>query len=273
MHRRELTTFFVLVFVWIWCVAAFVFLLPEQSARVFGPMSSTNPLFLLAVWGPNIVAVALTAAWSGWAGVRTLVAKFTIWRVPLRWYVLLLVGFPLLGAAAAALGGTLPSAPIFDRAPGSLARMGSMLWMLLITGALGEELGWRGFALPRLLARRSPLVSSLSLGILWGLWHLPSFLASGTPQSGTSLPAFILGAVGLSTLATWVFSKTRGSVWMAALLHFMANLALNVLSAPMTYFAALLAAVCLVVVLNRLQWWLASPGEEQASEVQHVQAH
>jgi membrane protease YdiL (CAAX protease family) len=89
---------------------------------------------------------------------------------------------------------------------------------------VGEELGWRGYALPKLLERWSPLTSSLILGLLWGLWHLPTFLVLGTPQYGLPLSAFILLTIEYSILLTWLYLHTKGSVLLATLCHGAINL-------------------------------------------------
>lgn len=259
MRTKPLLTFFVLVFAWIWIIAAFVFLFPEQVSAVFGPMSGSNPLFLLAVWGPNVVALILTAAWNGKQGIVDLLKKYTIWRVDFRWYVLIMLGLPAVGLAAALLAGTFSTSLVGNWNSGSFPRLLALLFSLIITGALGEEIGWRGFALPRLLQKWSPLVSSLILGALWGLWHLPGFLASGTPQSGLSLPAFILGAIALSVIVTWIYLHSRGSLLLAALVHFMANFALNGLGAPLTMYSLLLSLLILILITSQARVWFARP--------------
>jgi hypothetical protein len=95
-----------------------------------------------------------------------------------------------------------------------------MLFVLVV----GEELGWRGYALPLLLEKRSAVTASLILGVLWGLWHLPTFLVPGTPQYGLPLTAFVLLTIEYSILMTWVFLHTLGSVLIATLFHGAINL-------------------------------------------------
>ena len=100
--------------------------------------------------------------------------------------------------------------------------------------AAGEELGWRGFALPRLQQHRNALDASILLGLVWGLWHLPLYFVLGTGQSamlsaGTS-PAFAIGGflgwtIGLSVLFTWLFNQTGGSLIVVILFHAAVNLA------------------------------------------------
>lgn len=263
MRQRELTLYFVLVFAWIWIIAGLVFGLPDIVTRIFGPMSQSNILFVLATWGPNIVAFLVTSALRGRAGSFDLVRRFAIWRVGLRWYLVALVAVPALGLGAALIAGTYSESPLGSPAPDLLNRLGPIIVNLLVTGSLGEELGWRGFVLPRMLQRWSPLASSLILGATWGLWHLPSFLAAGTPNSGTSLPAFLLGALSLSTIATWLFANARESVLLASMLHFGANFALTALRAPLEYYSPLLLLMCLIVVAARPSYWLRRPSGEK----------
>ena len=106
--------------------------------------------------------------------------------------------------------------------------------VLFLGGPVGEELGWRGFALPRLQQHRNALDASILLGLIWGLWHLPLYFVLGTGQSellraGTS-PVFAIGGfigwtIGLSVLFTWLFNQTGGSLIVVILFHASVNLA------------------------------------------------
>lgn len=89
-------------------------------------------------------------------------------------------------------------------------------------GGLGEELGWRGFALPRLQKIYPPLTASFTVGLFWGLWHLPDFWLSPERQRD-SVPLFLLTIVALSVLYTWVYNRTGGSLLLVALLHASGN--------------------------------------------------
>ena len=98
------------------------------------------------------------------------------------------------------------------------------LVILTLTDGLGEELGWRGFALPRLLTRHNALVASLILGVIWGLWHLPLVWTEGAPMYQLPIWLFLVDITAKSVLFTWVFLHTRGSVLLAMLLHAATNL-------------------------------------------------
>jgi uncharacterized protein len=98
------------------------------------------------------------------------------------------------------------------------------LVILILTDGLGEELAWRGFALPRLLTRHNALAASLILGVLWGLWHLPLIWTEGAPMYQLPVWLFLLDITAKSVLFTWVFLHTRGSALIAVLLRAATNL-------------------------------------------------
>lgn len=135
----------------------------------------------LAGLGPCLSAFILTKAAGGQAGVRNLVDRLRLWRVGLRWLVIAIMGPPALMLSAVAihvlLGGAIDLA-----LPDSPAPHRPFLSVLLLMPifVLGEEIGWRGYALPKLQERHSALSASLILGGLWGCWHLPSFLMKGS---------------------------------------------------------------------------------------------
>jgi membrane protease YdiL (CAAX protease family) len=97
--------------------------------------------------------------------------------------------------------------------------------LFLIIGIVnGEELGWRGFALPRLQARYNALTSSLLLGVIWTIFHLPLFFTvTGSSQTDWSITSFLVSTIAMTVLYTWMFNNTRGSVFMAYLFHAAAN--------------------------------------------------
>lgn len=252
-----LPLFFLLTFAFTWGIAACLVLFPTAVEALFGELSSFSPIFLLAVAGPTLVATFLTWKHAGWSGLKRLYGHLLRWRFGLRWYALLLVGIPLLGYLVAQVAGP---EMVYDLATPMLLLLA--LVNLLVSGPLGEELGWRGFALPRLLNRFNPFIASLILGILWGIWHLPSFFLSGLPQSGLAIPIFLLGGLCLSILATWLFYHTDQSVLSIVLFHYMVNFSLSVLGAPLPAFTLVLvvAAVLVVALDRRLHWFgAASP--------------
>jgi uncharacterized protein len=191
---------------------------------VFGKISGANPLFYVAVYAPSLSALIVTAYTGGVSGLRELLSRLLRWRVGLRWYLTVFFGVPLLLLGSAALGAWFSGELLkFGPSHWKLALYPMLISLLTDPGPLGEELGWRGFALPRLLERRSALSASLILGLVWGHWHLPAFFISGLPQSRFSLPAFLVSVMALSVLMTWVFQNTQGSVLLAVLIHWLFN--------------------------------------------------
>jgi len=243
MKKHPLLWFFVLTFGITWGLAVILFAFPGFVRRLSGPMSASNPLFILAVWGPNLAAVIVTAAVSGGAGVLALLQRVIRFRVGLVWYLLALLLVPV-GGVLLRLASGLPL--VLTTMPG--LSMAATLGVLMITGTLGEEVGWRGFALPRLLERFSPIVASLLLGAVWGIWHLPSFFVSGLPQAGLQIPVFLVGALSLSVIATWILIHARGSVFLSMLLHFSVNFTLNLLGVRLLYVGLFQVAVALVLL-------------------------
>ncbi len=176
-------------------------------------------LWTLGGWGPTVAGVIAAGRFDGRAGLRSLLAATLRWRVAPVWYAVVLLLPAGIGLAAigvnALLGGPVPAFTLVSPwyLP-ALALIGS-----LASGPLSEELGWRGFALPRMQERYGPLGTSLALGLLWALWHLPLFFIEGTSQAGMPLLCFAAHGVAMTLLFTWVYNHTRGSVLMAVLLH------------------------------------------------------
>jgi membrane protease YdiL (CAAX protease family) len=114
----------------------------------------------------------------------------------------------------------------------TLPRWDRLLYLLPLTlvtdpGPLGEEFGWRGFALPCLLRMRPPLAAALLLGVVWGFWHLPAFFIPTLSQSRLWFPVFLLNSMALSVLMTWLYRRTSGDLLLMVLVHLMANYCSN----------------------------------------------
>ena len=164
----------------------------------------------------SIAGVVMIAVTAGRSGLRALVRRLTRFRIGWGWYVVGLLPVALY-ALAAALANALPSA---DVSMGSVRDALFSLhagWFvsLLLRGAMGEELGLRGFALPRLQQSYSPFRSSLVIGVLWGAWHLPVLIG----RDALSVGAFVVLAFGLSFLFTLMFNGSGGSLVPVLLFH------------------------------------------------------
>ena len=172
-----------------------------------------------AYLGPLLSGFLMTAATEGKAGVRRLLRRFILWRVGWQWYPLILLGVP----AIIFLGFlTQPGimAALHNPFPQLVSIFPLLLLVEILTSGLAEEPGWRGFALPRLQRRFGPLLGTLILGVLWGGWHLPLFLTTWALSAGLlGIGEFILAAISLAIVITWVFNHTRGSLLMTILVH------------------------------------------------------
>jgi membrane protease YdiL (CAAX protease family) len=162
----------------------------------------------------------MAASTDGWAGVRDLLARVVPSWSAVPWYVAVLIGFPALNLVAA----RLLDPDFFARLP-AWQRILALLPLTLVTdtGPLGEEFGWRGFALPRLLQRRPPLAAALILGVIWWAWHLPTFFIPTLSQHQLSIPIFLVNSLALSVIMTWLYQRTRGDLLLMILVHVAAN--------------------------------------------------
>ncbi|MGE5261288.1 MAG: CPBP family intramembrane glutamic endopeptidase [Actinomycetota bacterium] len=172
--------------------------------------------------GPCLAAFIMTGVTQGSAGIRRLLRRIVLWRVGVWWYLFALVGIPAITVLGALV---LPGVLASWQAPASsllLTYPFSFVVSLIIGGPLGEEIGWRGFALPRLQRTQGPLVGSLILGLLWAFWHLPYFWMPewGTPKdTALDIVWFVLADIALTIVYTWVFNNTKGSLLIVILVH------------------------------------------------------
>jgi len=178
-------------------------------------------------YAPAVAAVLAAALTGGRPALKQLLGRLTRWRVPWQWYLVVILGPAAFSVAIAgiyaALGGSWSAAlPRAFAAP--VLVLPILLLILTGTDGLGEELAWRGFALPRLLAGHSALVASLILGFFWSLWHLPLLWTEGIQTQQLPVWLLLLDISAKSVLFTWVFLHTRGSVLIAALFHGSTNL-------------------------------------------------
>jgi membrane protease YdiL (CAAX protease family) len=180
-------------------------------------------------FGPLIAALVVAYFTLGLSGLRKLIERLVRWRLSRRWYLVALLGPLAVMALAIGLSTAFGAPPIQSLAPaGLLALIPTFFHTLFLAGGLNEETGWRGYALPEMLAKMSAFRASMLLGVLWGLWHTPLYFLPGTGQnemirSGGSifflLPAFVLWTAGLSVIFTWLSDRTGGSLLLAILFH------------------------------------------------------
>jgi membrane protease YdiL (CAAX protease family) len=228
MRRHSLLCYFLIAFALTWACELLMFgiLHIPFSSSVLWPL-------ILTLVGPTAGAFLMTGITQGAAGIRQLLRRYVLWHVSVSWYLVALLAVPTLFLLPYLFQ---PGALSAFRLPG-LSFWVDYLIVFLLTlvfgGPLGEEPGWRGFALPRHEQYSGPLVGTLLLGVLWALWHVPLFLlvpgynGAGTGFLGILIPfvAFTVMVTAYSVMFTWVFNNTRGSILLAIVLHASINTA------------------------------------------------
>lgn len=228
IRNHPILAFTIVAYLFSW--ACWLPVLGDIQADLFGSGAGVVALLTLGGYGPTVAAVLLSTIIGGWPALRDLLRKLLVWRAGLRWYFAVLLIGPVVYAGALYLYGAISGET-------GAVNYGLLPWIPVIVlasipfGPLGEELGWRGFALPRLDASYGFVGSSMMLGVIWTFWHAPLFWAatgtavSGFPVTVQSVSIFFLAVTGSSFIYTWVFRNTHGSVLMAVLLHLSLNAA------------------------------------------------
>ena len=219
---RPLLAFFSLTYVATWtCWAA-----AAAIARASTPDDPVRPalasaLFLLGTVVPSLVALSLTERAEGRSATRALLDRVFRWDVGARWYVFAVGYIPAIKLSAAL---------VHRIVTGSWPRFGDEAWYIMAIAIVfstwvqaGEEIGWRGYALPRLSARVGLAPASVILGVIWASWHLPLFLVPAADTFGQSFPLYLLQVTALSVAVAWLYWRTGGSLLLVMLLHAAVN--------------------------------------------------
>ncbi|MFW5714383.1 MAG: CPBP family intramembrane glutamic endopeptidase, partial [Brevefilum sp.] len=179
--------------------------------------------------GPSLACLAAIGLQSGMQGLKKVWGQLTHFRVQWFWYPFSLAAPPLLMLTAIEIHTLLGGTGLVFNDPAEIYWMVPVFFMVLIFSVLGEEIGWRGFALPWLQKRFNALRSSLILGLIWAIWHLPLFWLPGDFHQQLPGIWFLLQTVSITISYTWVYNATRGSLWIILLLHAASNTAFGVL--------------------------------------------
>jgi uncharacterized protein len=185
-------------------------------ATYFLPLPREVLPFLIVLL-PSLIALGLTAISEGGTGVRTLLGQVRQWRVSPTWLVITLGLALLMRLAISVLAlvlGLIPAIQVRPLPPGQLL----LLAMIVTVAALLEEVGWRGYALPKLLAHRSALSASLIIGVVWGSLHLALLLPGMMNEGVPALPT-VLAVASVSVLTTWLYVNTGGNLVLAIVFH------------------------------------------------------
>lgn len=222
--ESKLIKYFLITFVFTW-----LFWLPDSLGKR-GVLNNTiwTNLGFLGAFGPMVSALFLIYLDRGLEGIKKMFRKGMIYSFKKKWWIVIFFLFPLLIFIA-----FIGSITVDSFIPSSEAK--GLYWflpliffsVLFIGGPLTEEIGWRGYALPHLQAKYSPFISTLILGFIWSIWHLPQFIVP-PEKTGmfyvTPIWSFVLTVIAANIIYTWVFNHTNGSILAVILLHTQMNL-------------------------------------------------
>jgi membrane protease YdiL (CAAX protease family) len=244
------STFFLLTYLLSWLIWIPLDLAHFGIGGLSIPEGASNTVRLLGVLMPAVAALILTGLRSGREGLRGLLKRLTIWRVGWKWWAAATMIQPVLLILAALVYNLLLGQPPVTPIPIDSVSAFIITVIFLLIAALGEEIGWRGVALPSLQVRNSALVSSIILGLLWGAWHIPFWLLMDTfDQFGGLYLVLNFLLLPLTFFITWIFNHTHSSLLMPVVLHLAFNI-VNTILLPVTLNVT---AFGLFIALN----WLA----------------
>jgi len=183
---------------------------------------------VIGIYSPTISAILCSAIIGGLPAVKVLIKKYILWRVEVVWYIAAILFFPfvyLLSVFAYRVSyGSIGSIHY-----GGFSILPVLVFISILLGPLGEELGWRGFLLPFLERKYGFIKGSIVIGVIWTFWHAPLFWAksgtaiSGYPVSFLSVTIYLLFITGASFIFTLIYSRTNGSILLSILLHLSMN--------------------------------------------------
>jgi hypothetical protein len=250
IRNHQLVAFFSIAFVIMFGVLfGFVYLRPGQV------MESWSLVWFFSVFSPTFSALLVSWVIGGWPEVKQVLSGFKRWKVGFFWYfaaAFLFLAPLVICLVYITLGNPSPGV----RAGETTLSMAGIVLFTLFSGPIAEELGWRGFALPRLQARFNALISSLILGFIWTCWHIPLFFVPGASQVSIPFPIYLVLVMTITIYLSWLYNNTGGSLVITVLGHFFFNLTgfltgvLRLMPAMTFYFTSgpLLFLVVLAVI-------------------------
>lgn len=255
---RSLLRFFLLTYALTWvCFISVVKM--SHAPRPTAPATAilSGSLLLLGTFAPALMALAVTARDEGRRGVRVLLRRMIQWQVGWRWYLFAVAYMPAV---------KLSVALIYRLMTGAWPRFGTDSWYIIVSAIIistpvqaGEEIGWRGYALPRLAGRFGFARASLLLGLIWACWHLPLFFVPGADKYGQSFPVWTLQVVALSVAITWLYAGAGGSLLLTMLMHSAVNQTVGIIpSANPNPGNPFTLSVSLVMRLTAMFLWITA---------------
>ncbi|MEW6713157.1 MAG: type II CAAX endopeptidase family protein [Candidatus Riflebacteria bacterium] len=247
MNKHPVAWFYILAFVIAWLgwipVAA--------GARGIAPFD--NPYFqfllILPAIGPALAAIIVARIVHGKAGIKELLRPLFQWRVGAIWYILAVISPVVLRMAGKVLTELLGFVVTKAQPQGNILPVVMGAFVMSLFSNPWEEIGWRGFALPRLQKRYNALVATLIVGVLGGLWHLPLFFWIGNPMSDYPFVPWFINIVAGAFLYTWLYNSAKGSILIVTLFHVALNtFGVMVSGVSLGALAILYCAVAIILI-------------------------
>jgi membrane protease YdiL (CAAX protease family) len=262
LTMSSLLQFFCLTYILSWACFIAAAKAPTELA------AARTPLFFLGTFAPALVAIGFTGRCGGRRAVLELLSQILRWRVGIQWYVFALTYMAVI---------KLLVAVTYRLATSEWPGFRHEAWFVILAAIVlstpvqaGEEIGWRGYALPRLYARLGLGRASLVLGVIWACWHLPFFFIPGADKSGQSFPLYLLQVTALSVAAAWLYWRTRASLLLVMLMHSAVNQTIGIVpsAAPRTsgifsFNASLVAWLTVALLSIGAGYFLAQMREPQ----------
>jgi len=194
------------------------------------PVQLPFAVYLFLGWGFILASLVMTRITLGKSALIALIKQYLIWNLHWKWYLTAFLLFPVIFTLAVLLYAALAQSPVdfsgvfAHNIFGESANLPLLIlpFFLLDFISNGEEMGWRGYVLPRLQAKHSALVSSLILGLIWGFWHLPKYMAPGNTASFGWMMVKVLAD---AMIYTWLYNNTKGSLLLTTIMHAAGNTA------------------------------------------------
>lgn len=240
IRKCPLVAFYILAFAITWLAWM------PQAAYSHGLFPFDSPIFyFIGGIGPMAAAYIVLRVQHGKEAIDKLFAPLLHWKVSVTWYIVAVLGFALIGMAAAALDGHL----VEQLKNLNLTFALFMTFVRYLIAAIPEEVAWRGFAQPRLQTRYSALVSSLIIGVLWALWHLPLLLNQDNVMSTYPKYLYFIEILAGSVIYAWLFNSTRGSALIVTIYHCFVNTVGTVLNIGRLEQAAVMVFVAVLIII------------------------
>ena len=252
-----------IAFIVVWMLASVIIIL---QLTVNQQMDWSTSLGVVSAITGLLPAFVASSAFSTIPGLRAHLRTYRKPRGAFGYYLLALFLFPTIWLLGNLLSRALGMEVPFSRYPIMDLKLLGMVMITFLYGiiyaGLSEEPGWRGFALPRLQAKFSPLVSSLILGVLWAVWHAPGRFGGIEAKSlSDTLVEWVLILL-VTVIFTWIFNHTKGSILVSALLHPAMNTATTFLTGSLGAIILLFVFMLFVIVLDRM--WRRLPADNPA---------